>query len=97
MSIASERKAFRETLAAYSLLTVREVAEVLRVSPDTARRRGLPWIRVGSQYRLDPIDLAVYLLAEKQGRTVEEVWDEHGEETPTHARRYVTRIRKAVS
>lgn len=97
MSQASERQAFRETLASHSLLTTREVAQVLQVSPETARRRDLPWIRVGSQYRLDPIDLAVHLLAKKQGTTAEALWEEHGEETPAHARRYIARIRKAVA
>jgi hypothetical protein len=96
MSLASERKSFRETLAAWSLLTTAEVAKVLHVSTDTARRLDLPWIKVGSQYRLDPIDLAVHMLAEKRGATAEALWEEHGDETPRHARSYIRQIRAAL-
>lgn len=97
MSVSSERKRVRETLAQWSLMTVHEVAAFLGVHEDTARSLPLPWVQVGRQKKLDPLDLAVHVLAEREGLTAEDYWDRHGEETPAHARRYVTRIRKAVA
>lgn len=103
MSIASERKRERETLAAYSLMSLQEFASFLRVDEDTAKKKllagHLPWVNRGGSdgrplYGVDPIDAAVYILAERENRTFDAYWEEHGEETVTKAKRYINRIRQ---
>lgn len=98
MSIASERKRFREALAGYSLMGIPEVASFLDCSEPVARQmvadEVVPSVKVGKLWKVDPLDVAVYVLASKAGITAEEYWTMHGEATPEHARRLVQRIRK---
>ena len=53
-----------------ALLTIREVARLLRVSQKTVRRRmvdeGLPSIRVGRLIRFEPGDVSRWLSARKE-------------------------------
>ena|GEM_PF-2618391 len=102
MSIASERKRERDTLAGYSLMTLQEFAAFLGVDEDTAKKKllagHLPWVNRGGSsdrplYGVDPIDAAVFVLAEREGLSFADYWKEHGEETVTHAKRYIIRIR----
>ena len=82
------------TLAEYALIPLVTVAAFLDICPHTAQLIDLPWIMVGRQWKLDPLDLAVYVLAQKEGCTVDEYWIRYGEGTPENATRYVRRIRK---
>ncbi len=43
------------------------------------------------------LHLCIYMLAQEEGRTVEEYWEEHGEAGVDHARRYIKRIRKLLA
>lgn len=104
MSKASERRAEGEVLAAYSLMSMDVVARFLDVCPTTARGMvrdptkptggPIPGIRVGSRLKVDPRELAIYVLAEIEGVTREKYLERHGEATQEYARRYVSRIRK---
>lgn len=98
MSKASERAAWREALAGYSLMSLPEVARFLNVAEKVVRGmvrgRVLPSVTVGGREKVDPLDLAVHVLAEREGVTAEQYWDRHGEATPEHARRMYARIRK---
>lgn len=98
MSEASERKRMREGLAGYSLMGATEVAEFLKVSPPVARemiRDGdLPSVPVGKHRKVDPIDLAVHVLAGREEITPEEYWKKHGDATPELARRYFRSVRR---
>ena len=53
------------------LLTVREVAELLRINEKTvyewARRGTLPCFRVGNRLRFDPHDITRWLASRKEG------------------------------
>ncbi len=68
MSKASERKALREALVGYPLMTVNQIASFLSMKPEKVRRlleaRAIPNKDVGlgknRQYRADPMDVAVY-------------------------------------
>lgn len=101
VSKASDRKAMSEVLAAYSLMSVADVAHCLGCSDRHVRtlvRRGvLPGIRVGELTKIDPIDVAVYMLAGRAGMTSAEYWQAHGEATPERARDLVATIRKATA
>lgn len=97
MSIASEAKKDCETMAAYALMDVKQVSAFLRVAPSTVRTLDLPWVHVGKQMKLNPLHLAVYMLAQEEGVTVEAYWAEHGEASVDHAQRYIRRIRKLLA
>lgn len=101
MSRAAERQAMSETLAAYSLVSVKQAAHFLDCSDTQVRKLikagTLPGVRVGDMVKLDPIDLAVHVLASREGVDREEYWRRHGQQTAEHARMYVTRIRKAAT
>lgn len=78
MSIASERKRFREALAGYSLINTETAAKMADVHPDEIRRaseRGgtLASITVGRELRFDPIDVCSWRLT---GRSEPEPSDE---------------------
>ena len=103
MSIASDMKAMRDTLTMYPLMTAHHFAQFLGCSDDHARdilKSGrVPFTDIGlgskPEYRIDPMDAAVFHLAEREGVTSEEFWKEHGPEgTPELCRRLVTRIRR---
>ena len=105
MSEASERRAEGEVLAAYSLVGMTVVADFLDCSLPTAREMvrdpadpsddaPIPGIRVGSRLKVDPRELAIYVLAEIEGVSREKYLERHGEATQEYARRYVSRIRK---
>jgi len=99
MSIASERKDMREWLPEYALMTLKELAAFLGVTPETAKQKllagHLPWVRRGmSAYGIDPLDVMVYMLAEKAGQTMEEYWAEHGDRAVDLAWEYYRRIRR---
>ncbi len=98
MSQASERKAMRELLPQYSLLTVPELGKFLGVGEDVARGMvddgTIPSVRVGKRRHVDPIDAVVYVLAEREKVTTEDYWRRHGEATADHVARYLSRIRR---
>lgn len=102
MSKSTELKAMRDTLAMYPLMTAHQFAQFLNCSDDHARellKSGkVPFNDIGlgskPEYRIDPIDAAVFHLSQREGITSEEFWTKHGPEgTPEHCRRLVTRIR----
>lgn len=104
MSRTSDRKAMAETLAGYPLMTVRELAAFLRCSDDHAvglcRDGAVRSVNIArtlkrAEFRIDPVDAAVYLLALQQGMTQPEFWEVHGPEgTVDVCMRLVRRIRK---
>lgn len=101
MSLCSEMKKCRDLLVSYPLMSTREVAAFLRIDKATVNRlfidKAIPWVMVGSQYRVDPLDLAVYFLAGRDGISADEYWELHGEATPEYARRYFRRIMKLLA
>lgn len=101
MSQASERKAMADVLPAYAMLNVPKLAAFLGCSEDIAREMvddgTIPSVRVGKRRHVDPVDAAVYVLAERDGVTAAAYWERHGEATVDHVRRYVARIRKLVA
>lgn len=98
MSKASERKAFGEALAAYSLVGAAVAARFLDCSEPQVRKLykdgTLPGIRVGAMVKFDPFTLAVHVLAEEAGVSREEYHRRHGAAVAEFARAYVQRIRK---
>lgn len=98
MSVASERKAMRDLLPTYSLLTIPQFARFLGCSEDTAREMVddgvVPSVRVGKRRHIDPIDAIVHVLADREGVTAADYWRIHGEATADHARRFIVRVRK---
>lgn len=101
MSVASERKAMRELLPQYALLGTAGVAAFLGCSEDVAREmiddRTIPSVKVGKRRHVDPVDLVVHVLAEREGVTAEVYWSTHGEQTAELVRKYVARVRRLVA
>lgn len=101
MSLAADRAAMRDVLPRYALLSAPEMARVLGCGEDVAREMletGIvPSVRVGKRRHVDPIDLAVYILAERAGMTAEAYWAQHGDQAVELAKRYVARIRRWVA
>lgn len=105
MSASTERRAMRDVLASWSLMTPGEVAALLSVSEDQVQRLleagRIPSVNRGCGSRrslaVDPIDAAVYVLAERDGITSEAYWERHGEAAVDRARKYVDRVRKMVA
>ena len=105
MSASTERRAMRDVLASWSLMTPAELAAFLSVSEDQAHRLldagRIPSVDRGCGSRrslaVDPIDAAVFMLAERDGMTSEAYWERHGEAAVDRARTYVQRIRKMVA
>ena len=97
MSLATERRAACETLAAWTLMSTSEVASFLGVSVDTVKRlKGFPWAKVGGQYRADPVEVALWVLARREGLSPEDYRASHGEDEATErAIRYLRDIRRA--
>lgn len=99
MSRASERKVMAEDLAAYSLMSPRQLAGLLNVSEEIAkdliRERKIPSVPVGKKMRrVDPYDAIVYLLAHREGTTVAAFCERHGEAVVELVREHYARIRK---
>lgn len=100
MSLASERKAIADVLPEYALLSIPKFAAFLGCSEDVARQMVedgvVPSVTVGKRKHVDPIDAAVYFLAEREGITAAAYWEKNGEATVDHVRRLVARIRKVA-
>ena len=103
MSVAEERRAARNFLAGYSLMSARELAGFLGIGESSASRLletgRVPSINTGSgaqrqHLKVDPLDAAVYALAEREGLSIAEYWSQHGEATVDHARRFIERRRR---
>lgn len=106
MSRASQMKSMAEDLSMYPLMKTRDVAEFLNCDADQVRRLAqagrLPYSDIGLgeriEYRFDPLDVIVYKLASKEGKSPEEFWDEHGPEgTPDRCRRYLGQVRRIMA
>lgn len=97
MSRASQRKEMATTLAAYSLMSVMDLAAFLGCSEELAKRMVdtgvIPSVPVGKRRKVDPIDAIVHLLAGREGVTTEEYWALHGQAVPELARECYHRIR----
>ena len=92
MSLASEEVRDAETFASYPYMGVKHVAKALAVSQQKARELPLPWIRVGrTMLRLKPLHLAVYMMSQEVGMTVEEFWGQYQDrdEVLRKARQYI--------
>ena len=106
MSEASERKAMADAMSGYPLMTVKQLQGFLACGDDHVRGlledRAIPPIDIGRgqkhEWRVDPIDVAVYVLAQREGITPAEFWERHGPEgTPEACRRMLARIRRAIA
>lgn len=106
MSAASERKALRDELAGYPLMTVPALAAFLHCSVDHARGLladgAIPAVNIGrgsrTEYRIDPVAAAVYVLAQQEGVSVEAFWEAHGPNgTVERCRRLVQQIRRVAA
>ena len=103
MSVATDRMAMREVLVGYGLLSTKQAAALLGVTVETVagliRMGKLPAVdrSTGTKRRnfgIDPMDAVIFLIADKQGHTVEEYWEKHGNKAADHARDYLERIRR---
>ena len=102
MSDSSEARQMRRILSDHALLSIPEVAEALSCSAPTAvatiERNQIPTIGVGDRRKVDPLDLYLYIVAEREGRTVEQYIDAHGEATAVeNAKSYYRRVRRFVA
>lgn len=101
MSIASERRSIVDLLPAYALLSIPQLAAVLGCGEDVAREmvdaKVIPSIRIGARRMVDPMDAAVYVLAEREGVSVEDFWDAHGDAAVDLAKKYFARVRRFVA
>lgn len=81
----------RRTLSDYALLTVPDAARFLKVSAPTVRRMiedgRLPSISTLSHQKIDPLDLFLYVVAEREGMSVEAYVEKHGPERAADAAR----------
>lgn len=86
-----------EHLAAYSLMSVAQVAHLLgcseQVAKDMIDSGEIPSVPVGKRRKVDPLDAIVHLLAGREGVTTEEYWQLHGQAVPDLARECYHRIR----
>ena len=98
MSLSSERKAMRELLPGYALMSTHELAQYLGVGDEVAlamvRDGTIPSVPVGKRLKVDPMDAVVHVLAGREGITSAEYWEKHGEATAEHVRRHVARLRR---
>jgi len=98
VSTSSERKAMGETLAAYALMRPHQVAAFLDLAVTTVKEMldegVIPSIGDGKRRRVDPMDVCVYALAEREGVTVADYWLTHGDAVPDRAARYYRQILK---
>lgn len=97
MSRASERKRMIEAMAGYSLMSIPDAAALMGCDEDTMHRfiadGVIPTITVGKRQKVDPIDVAVHVLAEKEGTTSAAYWTRYGEAVAAkNARRYCMRV-----
>lgn len=106
MSIASERKALREALVSYPLMTVQHLASFLECSADHTRGLledgAIPFCNIGRgkrrEYRVDPVEAAVFLLRQAEGLTRDEFWEKHGPNGTTElCRQLLNRIRRTAA
>lgn len=101
MSVASERKQMREILPEYALLSVPEIAKHLGCGEDVAREMvedgTLPSVPVGKRRFVDPVDLAVHVLAGREGIAAAAYWERHGDQTIEYVRKYIQRIRRVTA
>lgn len=100
MSAASERKAMRQLLPEYSLLSVQQLASFLGCSDDIAREMiddgVIPSVRVGKRRHVDPLDAVVHVLADREGVSAAEFWRAHGIATSERVRDYLAHLRKST-
>ncbi|HSW31884.1 MAG TPA: hypothetical protein VLH75_20540 [Longimicrobiales bacterium] len=98
MSRSSERKAMGETLAAYALMRPHMVATFLDLAVSTVKdmldEGVIPSIGEGKRRRVDPLDVCVYALAQREKVSTEEYWRLHGEAVPERAAKYYRAILK---
>lgn len=101
MSRASERQAMSDTLAAYSLMSVQQVAKLLGCSEQIAKEMidggEIPSIPVGKRRKVDPIDAVVHLLAGREKITPAEFWELHGQAVAELVREHYGRIRVVLA
>ena len=106
MSIASDRLELLEALTQYPVMTATQLAQFLKCSPDHARGLledgEIPFVNIGRgtrrDYRVDPVDAAVYWLSHREGLTIAEFRERHGPNgTLERARQLLTQIRRAVA
>lgn len=101
MSQAAERRSMVELLPAYSLMSIPQLAKHWGCSQDVAREMvdsgKVPSIRIGGRRMIDPMDVAAYELAEREGITAAELWEKHGDATIDLMKKHVSRIRRLVA
>ena len=106
MSRASRMKKMADDLSMYPLMKTGDVAAYLNCDTDHVRKLAkaghLPYTDIGlgerTEYRFDPMDIIVYRLAQFEGQTPEEYWEEHGPEgTPERCRRYIGQVRRLMA
>ena len=103
MSRASDRKAMADAAArpGYALMSVPDVARILGCDADVVHRMvdagELPGVPVGARMKLDPVVVAVHVLAREDGLTPAEYWARYGDaEVVENARRFYLRVRGLV-
>lgn len=101
MSERTERKEWAEILPRYPLMGIPALAAYFGCHQDTASgmldENVVPSVRIGKRRFVDPEDVAVYVLSQREGITAREFWERHGEATADHVRRYIGRIRKYLA
>lgn len=98
MSKASERKAMVRAIKGYSLMGVPECAALLDCTEDVARAIELPSVMVGKRRKFDPVDVAVYVLAGKEGIEAAEYWTRYSEsDVLENVRRFYRRAKNVAA
>lgn len=97
MSQASERKAMRDLLMDYSLMSLPQIAQFFDCDPRTAAKWLEEWGVPDIRGKYDPVDVAAGVLAEREGISFAEYESRHGSAVADHVRRYMARIRKATA
>ena len=98
MRTSSERRGFSDLIPGHALVGLPTVAKFLDVGRDVVNQLietgQLRVVMVGKRQKVDPVTLAVFVMAREQGMAPDQYWARHGESTMDHARRYFARLRR---
>jgi hypothetical protein len=102
VSRASERKNMVQAIAGYALMGVPEFARLLDVDDDVAHgivdSGAIPSLLIGKRKKLDPVDVAVYVLAVKERCSMPEYWQRYSEaDVLENARRFYRHARTVAA
>lgn len=101
MSVASERKAIRDLLPKYCLISIEQCGKLWDCDGATAQKTieefHIPTVKVGSRFKVDPVDAAVHILAQREGITFGQYMEKYGDAAAENAGRYFGRVRRFLA